>query len=170
MASETLSITVHSIPLGSVPAAMIHSYIVLQHIPVRIGEPIIAKLIESVREGGIGALHMTILPPTGAWRSAGRNMLKRFKFTRVIANIVFRRRWNALAMEMNLYRTERIVEMLARSGIERITCIRVDDWGSIGLWFLFKRDVGSRSPWSNPVRINSTRQRMTLGRSASNHP
>jgi hypothetical protein len=64
------------------------------------------------------------------------------------------RRWNSPAMEMNLYRTERIIDLLARSGIERFHCVHVDDWGAIGLFFIFRREQGDagKSPWSNPVR------------------
>ena len=134
---------------------LVHSYIVLQHIPVKVGEPIIAKLIECVREGGIGALHMTIPPPSNAWRTVARNTVKRTKILRFAANILLNRRWNASAMEMNLYKPERVVEMLAKSGIERFSCIHVDDWGSIGLFFLFRRDKETRSPWSNPVRVKA---------------
>ena len=133
---------------------LVHSYIVLQHIPVEIGEPIVAKLVDAVSEGGVGALHMTIMPASGQRRIAVQNWIKRNKITRMIANVALRRPVNSPAMEMNLYRTERIVEILARSGIQRFSCLRVDDWGSIGLFILFKRDSGpaAQVPWSNPVR------------------
>jgi SAM-dependent methyltransferase len=131
---------------------LVHSYIVFQHIPVETGEPIIAKLIDAVKEGGIGALHITIVPAQKRLRAAIRNGIKRNRLSRIVGNVAVGRPWNAPAMEMNLYRTERIIEMLVRSGIERFSCIRVDDWGSEGLFFLFKRQLGegSKSPWSNP--------------------
>lgn len=132
---------------------LVHSYIVLQHIPVHVGEPIIEKLINAVRPGGIGALHLTIAPGSGHLAAALRNTIKRNRLLRVLGNLAKRRPWNSPAMEMNLYRTERIVELLARSGIERFHCVHVDDWGSVGLFFLFRRGLNEtgRSPWSNPV-------------------
>ncbi len=131
---------------------LVHTYIVLQHIPVAVGEPIIEKLIEAVAPGGIGALHMTIAPASGRYAAAARNAMKRNRVLRIAGNLAKRRPWNSPAMEMNLYRTERIIEMLARSGIERFQCVHVDDWGSVGLFFLFRRDASAgKSPWSNPV-------------------
>jgi 2-polyprenyl-3-methyl-5-hydroxy-6-metoxy-1,4-benzoquinol methylase len=132
---------------------LVHSYIVLQHIPVQIGEAIIKNLIEAVSEGGIGALHITILPAKGSNRIALRNWIKRNKLMRLLANLAMRHPLNSPAMEMNMYRVERIIEMLAQSGIERFSCLRVDDWGSIGLFVLFRRDSSptGKVPWSNPV-------------------
>lgn len=132
---------------------LVHSYIVLQHIPVAVGEPIIEKLINAVAPGGVGALHMTIAPAHGRVAAAARNAMKRNRLLRIVGNMAKRRRWDSPAMEMNLYRTERVIDMLARSGIERFHCVHVDDWGSIGLFFLFRRDAGEggKSPWSNPV-------------------
>lgn len=132
---------------------LVHSYIVLQHIPVSTGEVIVKRLIKAVKPGGVGALHMTIAPETGQFRAALRNLVKRNRVLRIIGNLAKGRAWNSPAMEMNLYRTERIIEILARSGVERFHCIRVDDWGSIGLFFLFRKEEGkvALSPWSNPV-------------------
>ncbi|WP_338468157.1 methyltransferase domain-containing protein [Novosphingobium sp. ZN18A2] len=134
---------------------LVHSYIVLQHIPVATGEEIIEQLIAAVKPGGIGALHMTILPATGQIRAHLRNLIKRNRALRVLGNLAKGRAWNLPAMEMNLYRTERIIEMFARAGIERFHCIRVDDWGSIGLFFLLRKEVdgSSLSPWSNPLTV-----------------
>jgi len=132
---------------------LVHSYIVLQHIPVATGEAIVEQLIAAVKPGGIGALHMTIVPATGRIAATLRNFVKRNRVLRIVGNLAKGRAWNTPVMEMNLYRTERIIEILARSGIERFHCIRVDDWGSIGLFFLFRRptDKVGLSPWSNPV-------------------
>ena len=133
---------------------LVHSYIVLQHIPVRTGEPIIENLVAAVAPGGVGALHMTIAPAHGRWAAGFANFVKRNRLLRIAGNLAKRRRWNSPAMEMNLYRTERIINLLARSGIERFHCIHVDDWGSVGLFFIFRRAAGdaAKSPWSNPVR------------------
>ena len=64
-----------SIPPGSFD--LVHSYIVLQHIPVAVGEPIIEQLIAAVRSGGIGALHVTITPAQRPLAVAVRNLVKR---------------------------------------------------------------------------------------------
>jgi 2-polyprenyl-3-methyl-5-hydroxy-6-metoxy-1,4-benzoquinol methylase len=132
---------------------LVHSYLVLQHIPVRTGEPIIEKLVAAVRPGGVGALHMTIVPAHGHFNAALSNFVKRNRLLRILGNLAKGRRWDSPAMEMNLYRTERIVDMLARSGIERFHCVHVDDWGSVGLFFTFRKEAGEagKSPWSNPV-------------------
>jgi SAM-dependent methyltransferase len=133
---------------------LVHSYIVLQHIPVATGEPIIERLIGAVAPGGVGALHMTIAPARGRLAVAIANFVKRNRLLRIGGNLAKGRRWNSPAMEMNLYRTERIIDLLARSGIERFHCVHVDDWGAIGLFFIFRREPGDagKSPWSNPVR------------------
>src|SRR5690606_33503525 len=110
----------------------VHSYIVLQHIPVSTGEEIIERLIAAVKPGGMGALHMTIAPAKGKLTISVRNLVKRNRLLRAVGNVTKGRPWNSPAMEMNLYRTERIIDLLARSGIHRFYCIYVDDWGSVG--------------------------------------
>lgn len=131
---------------------LVHSFIVLQHIPVAIGEPLIERLIAAVKPDGIGALHLTITPSEGGLAVGLRNLVKRNPILRILGNLATGRSWNSPVMEMNTYAPERIVEMLARERIEQFHCIRVDDWGSIGLFFLFRKDA--RNPrislWSNP--------------------
>jgi 2-polyprenyl-3-methyl-5-hydroxy-6-metoxy-1,4-benzoquinol methylase len=93
---------------------LVHSALVLQHIPVREGERVIARLAELLRPGGIGALHFQI----GARRGLrAYNALMRVALVHNLANLVRRRPWSYPHMEMHVYDLGRVSLILRDRGI-----------------------------------------------------
>lgn len=97
----------------------VNSFIVLQHIPVRRGLPILRRLIEKVRPGGGFQIQFSFRTDTGGprllyWASANIPGVK------VWQNIAAGRRWNAPAMQMNNYPIASILAYLAQLGITRL--------------------------------------------------
>jgi ubiquinone/menaquinone biosynthesis C-methylase UbiE len=132
----------------------VHTYIVLQHIPTKIGEEIIRKMLNSTKIGGVGAIHFTCaLDMRSAVSAVIKNEIKRTRILRVIGNVVAGRKWNYPAMQMNNYSIGRVLRIFLECGIDRYRIFLIDDWGSIGLFVLFKKSarVAISSPWSNPV-------------------
>jgi len=126
----------------------VHSYIVLQHIPTRAGERIIAKLITSLKVGGAGALHITY--GTSRFREA----VKKFLPLRGVVNLLRRRPWHYPTMQMNSYRLSKIFDIFASRGVNEFYVSRIDDSGTPGLFIFFRRPATAKalSPWSNPVQ------------------
>jgi SAM-dependent methyltransferase len=118
----------------------VHTYIVLQHIPTKIGEEI--------------AIHFTCaMDRRSAVSAVLKNEIKRTRILRVIGNVVAGRKWNYPAMQMNNYSIGRGLRIFLECGIDRYRIFLINDWRSIGLFVLFKESasVAISSPWSNPV-------------------
>lgn len=94
----------------------VNSYITLQHIPVRRGLPIIARLVDKVRPGGGFHVHFSVrtdaLPSRALWWASHH-----IPGVKIWQNVFAGRRWNAPAMQMNNYPLNRIVVQLAEQGV-----------------------------------------------------
>jgi SAM-dependent methyltransferase len=94
----------------------VNSHMVLQHVPVRRGFPLLLRLIKKVRPGGGFHVHLSYRIDTWSWRFlywASANI----PGVKVWQNICAGRRWNAPAMQMNNYPLNRILARLAADGI-----------------------------------------------------
>jgi SAM-dependent methyltransferase len=94
----------------------VNSHLVLQHIPVRRGLPILLRLIAKVNPGG--GFHISVSsridPPAQRllyWASANIPGVKGWQ------NLCARRPWNAPAMQMNNYPLKAILQKLASEGM-----------------------------------------------------
>ena len=99
----------------------VNSYIVLQHIPVRRGLPILSRLVDKVRPGGGFHVHFSMRTDSLASRSVwwASHHLPGVK---IWQNIQCGRTWNAPAMQMNNYPLNRIVVQLVGQGVTEFFC------------------------------------------------
>jgi SAM-dependent methyltransferase len=92
------------------------SYLVLQHVPVRRGLPILSRLVGKVRPGGGFSLHISMrtdgLMSRSVWWASHH-----IPGVKIWQNIRSGRNWNAPAMQMNNYSLNRIVAQLAGQGV-----------------------------------------------------
>ena len=114
---------------------LVHSYIVLQHIPVDRGYAILDKLLASLRSGGVGVLHLT-------FSQLGYN---RWKITRMIP---FNKQWrnfvdgkplNAPFMQMNEYNLNKILSRIMDVGVKKSFLELTDHDGSKGAIIYFQK-------------------------------
>jgi len=99
---------------------LIHSCLVLQHIPRRRGEKIISHLIEKLTDQGILAIQFPFAR-TGSRTHAALHALRRnFAPLVILANIILRRRWDEPFMQMNIYDLNRILSLFSRNGIKHV--------------------------------------------------
>lgn len=99
---------------------LVHSYIVLQHIPVERGLALTREMLSRLAPGGIACLHYSLqrtLPPARALVYALKHSVPG---GRGLMNLLQRRAWNAPAMQMNNYSLARILEEYAAQGLEDI--------------------------------------------------
>ena len=94
----------------------VNSYIVLQHVPVRRGIPILLALVEKTRPGGGFQIHLSVR--TDGWRSRALWWSSiHIPGVKIIQNVMAGRAWNAPAMQMNDYPLGLVLTELARRGI-----------------------------------------------------
>lgn len=97
---------------------LVHSYIVLQHIPVSRGLALIERLLEKVRPGGTAALHVSLERTLSPAREAVYRIKHQVPLGRQVTNVLQRRPWDMPAMEMNEYSLTRVLEAFGRHGFE----------------------------------------------------
>ena len=94
----------------------VNSYMVLQHIPVRRGLKIIARLVGKVRPGGGFHVHFSIrtdrLRSRALWWASHH-----IPGVKIWQNVFAGRTWNAPAMQMNNYPLNKVMVQLAEKGI-----------------------------------------------------
>jgi SAM-dependent methyltransferase len=96
---------------------LVHSAIVLQHMPVRDGEQIVAALAKLLRPGGVGAIH---LPIAGRRSLRVFNALMKLPWASNALNLMRGRAWSYPHMQMNVYDLSRVAVILHARGVETI--------------------------------------------------
>lgn len=97
----------------------VNSHMVLQHVPVRRGLPILLALVDKVRPGGGFHIHVSLRTESWPWRLLYWSSAN-VPGVKVWQNICAGRSWNAPAMQMNHYPLGCIVAQLARRGITEL--------------------------------------------------
>lgn len=120
----------------------INSYIVFQHIPPERGFALLENLLALLADDGLISLYFTIYrdavlassrPRTAAWRRLARIILEKTKIPDPRVQPVG-------TMQMYAYDLTRIVRMLHRSGIERLTMLHEDHGGYHGVAIFGRRE------------------------------
>jgi 2-polyprenyl-3-methyl-5-hydroxy-6-metoxy-1,4-benzoquinol methylase len=111
---------------------LVHTFIVLQHVPVERGERIFRRLVELVRPGGCGAIHVTYAapvvprpdPPQPPRKQRGllaraiwRPLRRRLFGPRILPPIPTPK---APEMQMNVYSLNSLLCVLQEAGVERL--------------------------------------------------
>jgi trans-aconitate methyltransferase len=97
---------------------LICSLIVFQHIPVREGEALFARLLSMLRPGGVAMIELSFARPGGAIKKMARRLRAASPLVHRIAQIVSRDKRRLPYMQMNVYDRDRIIGMVrdARCG------------------------------------------------------
>lgn len=118
---------------------LIHSYIVLQHIPVERGERLVRKLASMLGPGGVGIFHVT-------YRSGITGLSSRLRYwvrvnvpaARWAINLARGRSGSAPVMQMNEYSITRLLDLLCGEGCREVH-VRFSDHGGARGVLLFAR-------------------------------
>lgn len=123
---------------------LVHSFIVLQHLRVKRGEKITAKLIESIKPGGIGILHFTYYDSILLRRFVNFfrfripfmvYLIKRVQFIIEGKEII-----DLPQMQMNNYNINLIFSLLQKSGIKDVYTTFTDHHDYWGIVLYFRKD------------------------------
>lgn len=115
------------------------SYLVFQHIPVRRGEVVLRRLLELLRPGGVAALHFTTHRTGAPWRQMIHTWRRRFLPLHCVANMISGMRIDEPLMQTNLYRRDRIDEMLAAQGITDVDAAPMQHGDHVGVMLYLRR-------------------------------
>jgi SAM-dependent methyltransferase len=136
---------------------LVHSAIVLQHIGVERGRHLFRKLVERIRPGGIGALHVTFAlsihrasygqpaaeppPPAPGWSQLARAQLRR-----LLGGGQPRRQPPETPaegadpmMQMNYYNLSELLFVLHACGVSGVHTHITDHGGALGAFLFFRR-------------------------------
>ncbi|HUF65656.1 MAG TPA: class I SAM-dependent methyltransferase [Gemmatimonadaceae bacterium] len=101
----------------------IHSFIVFQHIPVARGEALTRRLLELLRQDGVGALHYTYDVQWPGMTGISTWAKLHVPLARTVANLIKRRPIPTPVMQMNAYSLSRLMRILHDAGCEQV-CMR----------------------------------------------
>jgi 2-polyprenyl-3-methyl-5-hydroxy-6-metoxy-1,4-benzoquinol methylase len=99
---------------------LVHSYIVLQHIPVSRGMAIVDQLIDRVAPDGACFLHFTIGRDAGVLRKIATSLRKNVKPLHYVLNLSEGKHLTDAYMQSNEYNLNRFVAHLYRRNIRRL--------------------------------------------------
>jgi 2-polyprenyl-3-methyl-5-hydroxy-6-metoxy-1,4-benzoquinol methylase len=99
---------------------LVHSYLVLQHIPVSRGEHLIRRLLELVAPGGVAALHVPYARDTSPLHRAFAWIRRTVPGVHGVVNRIRGARWAEPAMQMNLYDLDRVFGLFEEAGVFQV--------------------------------------------------
>ena len=98
------------------------SHMVLQHVPVRRGMPVLSSLVSKVAPGGGFHISLSMREEPLRWRIlywASANI----PGVKILQNVMAGRRWNAPAMQMNNYPLNRVLALLADLSVKELVLL-----------------------------------------------
>ncbi|MEQ1874834.1 MAG: class I SAM-dependent methyltransferase [Ilumatobacteraceae bacterium] len=98
----------------------VHSHLVFLHIPVRRGLPIMRGLVELLKPGGVGALHLLYHRDIGVGKRALNAARKYFLPLHWVLNAVSNRSPFELMMQANEYPLDRALQLLSDLGVSEV--------------------------------------------------
>jgi cyclopropane fatty-acyl-phospholipid synthase-like methyltransferase len=117
---------------------LVHSYIVLQHIPVSRGMALIDRLIDAAVPGGICFLHLTIGRNAGVLRNMATFLRKNIKPVHQVLNLLENKRFDEAYMQMNEYNLNRFVAYLHARKISQLWLESANYSGSYNVCAVFR--------------------------------
>lgn len=113
------------------PFDLVHSYIVLQHIPVDRGLVLTDRMLGFLRPGGIAALHYSVQRVMTPLKALGYGIRNDLPFGATLWNLLRLRTWDTPDMQMNNYPLTEIVRTFDKNGLGDIFI--VPEWHTTAL-------------------------------------
>lgn len=120
---------------------LVHSYIVLQHIPVARGERILRKLISLIAEAGVGALHLSFYADRSAFKRCVLALRQSNDLANGLVNLAQGRPFARPHMQVNCYSLNRIFEILIEEHCSKLHVEFSDHNGIHGAMLYFEKSA-----------------------------
>jgi 2-polyprenyl-3-methyl-5-hydroxy-6-metoxy-1,4-benzoquinol methylase len=132
---------------------LVHTALVLQHIPVRDGEAIRDTLLSLVAPGGIAVLQIPFV--VSHWTGSAFSRLMRVPFAHNLVNLAGRRPWSYPYMEMNVYRTDRLLAAVLDQEMTVLDLVMERGGGNArwrydSCWLFARRPAEGEAPEPDP--------------------
>jgi SAM-dependent methyltransferase len=134
-----LSQSLNTLGEGQSNFDFIHSVLVFQHVPVRVGERLISQLLTLLAPGGVAAIQVLVKLRRPLWRKIGSILRRRVSLLRIPANLLNGRPWNEPMMQMNEYRLDRLFALLTAQGVQRVLLQRDGTAAALQAFLIFKK-------------------------------
>ncbi|HET8699972.1 MAG TPA: class I SAM-dependent methyltransferase [Gammaproteobacteria bacterium] len=118
---------------------LVHSVIVFQHIPRRVGLRLARELIGRLSPGGVGALHFVYSVRRPLWWRWAYFARKTVPGLHRAANLARGHRAARPLMEMNAYPLAALYELVHDCGAARVTSFLTDHDGFLGAMLIFRK-------------------------------
>jgi 2-polyprenyl-3-methyl-5-hydroxy-6-metoxy-1,4-benzoquinol methylase len=118
---------------------LIHTFIVLQHIPVKIGYTIIDTLLRVTRAGGYGMIHLTYANNRSPLQNRQTQLKAKYQWIRKVSNIMKGRPMNIPVMQMNNYDLTKVFGLLNKHGVKQTGLDYTDHGGFYGLCIYYSK-------------------------------
>jgi SAM-dependent methyltransferase len=116
---------------------LVHSMLVLQHLPVPQGERVLGELVDVLRPGGVGVIQVLIGGPRSL---LVLNELLKAPLAHNILNLLNRRPWRYPNMQMNVYDINRLLAIIRTRGVSFVHVnLREPADGYQDCWLIFRR-------------------------------
>ncbi len=116
----------------------VHSFIVFQHITVKNGMNIFEQVLDTLKKGGIGALHFTYRDSAGPFKRFKRKLL-RISFFNAVKNLLKGESLNTPNMLMSEYSINKLLNILQSRGIQATIVEYTNHSGYLGIMLLFRK-------------------------------
>ena len=121
---------------------LVHSFIVLQHIPTQRGLSLIRALVDLLSDGGVGVLHLTYARRTARMRKAVVHwMRKTIPLVNGLVNVIQGRPFRDAMMQMNSYDMNQICLVLQEKGCNNVCMRFTDHGGHLGVVLFFMKEA-----------------------------
>lgn len=99
---------------------LVHSYLVLQHIPVAKGMAIVNELLDRVAPGGLVSLHVSLAQEGSRLRSTLYALRRSVPGINVAVELMRHGRWNGPMMKMHDYPLQKLLEAFSRKSFGEV--------------------------------------------------
>jgi len=121
---------------------LVHTFIVMQHIPVNRGLVIIAELIDRIAENGVGMLHLTYDWDATWVRKLANQLRRHVPLIHNVLNVARGWPWSRPLMQMNSYPLDQVFRLLHDRNCHNTLLRFTNHGGHYGAILLFQKQQG----------------------------
>lgn len=117
---------------------LVHSFIVLQHIPPKEGLRLMREMIDRIKPEGVGVLHLTFNNGFSWLKRLGLVLRRESAFFHRVCNLLQGRRWNMPLMAMYTYDLSLVLALFHEKHICELHTTLVEHGAFRGVCFFFR--------------------------------